>query len=97
MWSPKLLLALALVVATADAQYFGAGRRQATTYSTSKAAARPWWRGFFPSSSPSSALLPDEREIFPEWFEAEEPEDCERVPETVNTGRPRDLCGDVSY
>ena len=27
-------------------------------------------------------------------FQAEDPEDCERVPETVNTGKPRDLCGD---
>ena len=50
---------------------------------------RPWWSSLFAEI--------DEREILPEWFEAENPEDCEDVPETVNTGRPRDLCGDVSF
>ena len=64
--------------------------------STYGISSRPWWSGLFHSSSPSSTFLPNEREIFPEWFEADEAEDCEAVPETVNTGRPMDLCGNVS-
>ncbi len=39
-------------------------------------------------------MLPDEREIFPEWFEVDDPDQCDNVPDAVNTGRPRDLCGD---
>ena len=41
-------------------------------------------------------MLPDEREIYPEWFQVEEADECDDVPESVNTGKPRDLCTDVS-
>lgn len=47
----------------------------------------PWW----------TQLDVDEREVFPEWFEVDNADDCDKVPESVNTGRPRELCGDVSY
>ena len=34
----------------------------------------------------------------PVWFEAQEPEDCDNVPEQVNAGKPpRDICANVSY
>merc|ERR1739848_201338 len=36
----------------------------------------------------------DEREIYPEWFEADSADQCDDVPENVNTGRIRDVCGD---
>ena len=52
----------------------------------------PWWRSYFPGAS-----LPGEREIFPEWFEVDEADQCDDVPDSVNTGKPRDLCGDVSH
>ena len=38
----------------------------------------------------------DEREIYPEWFEADSADQCDDVPDNVNTGRIRDVCGDVS-
>jgi hypothetical protein len=41
-------------------------------------------------------ILPDEREIYPEWFEVDDREQCSEVPSEVKTGRPKDLCGDVS-
>ena len=37
----------------------------------------------------------DEREIYPEWFEVDKADQCDDVPENVNTGRIRDVCGDV--
>jgi len=36
----------------------------------------------------------DEREIYPEWFEVDKADQCDDVPENVNTGRIRDVCGD---
>ena len=41
-------------------------------------------------------ILPSEREVYPEWFDVDNAEDCENVPDAVNTGKPRDLCSDVS-
>ena len=38
----------------------------------------------------------DEREIYPEWFVVDTADQCDDVPENVNTGRIRDVCGDVS-
>ena len=33
----------------------------------------------------------------PVWFEAQEPSDCDIVPEQVNAGKPpRDICANVS-
>ena len=33
----------------------------------------------------------------PVWFEAQEPSDCDVVPEQVNAGKPpRDICANVS-
>ena len=37
----------------------------------------------------------DEREIYPEWFVVDTADQCDDVPENVNTGRIRDVCGDV--
>ncbi len=84
----RLLLVLLLGAAVVSGQYYGT-QTSARTYGRGS----PWWRGLFHSGS--SSFLPDEREIFPEWFEAEEADDCDQVPDVVNTGRPRDLCGDV--
>lgn len=36
----------------------------------------------------------DEREIYPEWFVVDTADQCDDVPENVNTGRIRDVCGD---
>ena len=33
----------------------------------------------------------------PVWFEADEPRDCDDVPDQVNAGKPpRDICANVS-
>ncbi|TRY68402.1 hypothetical protein TCAL_10230 [Tigriopus californicus] len=40
--------------------------------------------------------VPTEREVYPEWFDVSDPDDCDKVPESVNTGKPRDLCQDAN-
>ena len=40
--------------------------------------------------------VPTEKEVYPEWFRVDDADDCDQVPDEVRTGKPRDVCDEVS-
>jgi len=80
------LCCLGLAVAQRNIhQGLGTGSQQSADY-------RRYFGGFGVGYGNDPFL--DEREIYPEWFEVDKADQCDDVPENVNTGRIRDVCGD---